>query len=120
MTSPAIPLPTGATVTLAPPRPPGLTFGPPVGSTLTVFPSPGSRGQAGAAGDGAQVIGETPAGDRDGINVTFTTSSPFRTASVALYLNGLREFHFTETGPDQITLEDPPINGDDLRADYVI
>lgn len=69
---------------------------------------------------GAAVTGETPAGTLNGANTVFTTNAPFVSGTTAVYLNGLREFHFTETGPNQITFEDPPSSSDVIRIDYVI
>lgn len=80
--------------------------------------SPGPPGQPGPPGDGNPVIGETLTG-ADGTTTTFTTTHPFRTDTTAVYLNGLREHHYTETGPDEITLEDPPSTDDTLTIDYV-
>jgi hypothetical protein len=80
----------------------------------------GSEGPAGPPGDGVVVVGEVATGAKNGSNTVFTTADPYRAASVAVYLNGLRELHFTETGANQITLQDPPLSGDDLRIDYVI
>lgn len=122
MTSP-IPLPTGATITLVPPRPPGMTFGPPVGTTLTVFPSPGPQGISGAAADGAPIIGEIPAGIQDGVNLAFTTVTTFAVDSTAVYRNGLREVRgvgYTETGSDTVTFTTAPLSSDDITIDYII
>jgi hypothetical protein len=80
----------------------------------------GAQGPTGPPGSGAFVTGETPTGLINNTNRVFTTSSAFRTGSIAVYLNGLRESHFTETATNQITLEDPPVSGDSLRVDYVI
>jgi hypothetical protein len=87
---------------------------------VILVPVPGGRGPTGPAGTGTQVFGETPGGTKDGVNTVFTTVSAFQAGSTAIYLNGLREFHYTETGASEITLEDPPHFDDTLRVDYVI
>jgi hypothetical protein len=84
---------------------------------VILVPVPGGRGPA---GEGTNVFGETPSGAMDGANAVFTVASDFQAASTAVHLNGLREFHYTETGPSEITLEDPPDSTDTLRVDYVI
>lgn len=78
------------------------------------------EGPAGPPGSGIQVLGETPVGAKDGVNTVFTTSGNYRANTIAVYLNGLREFFYAETAARQITLEDPPHAGDTLHVDYVI
>ena len=80
----------------------------------------GADGPAGASGANAPRFGVTPSGAVNGLNLVFTTPQTFAAGSVCLYLNGLRETHFTETGAAQITLETPPGVSDTLRVDYLI
>jgi hypothetical protein len=87
------------------------------GETVLLVATPGPPGPPGA---GVPVVGEPLAGTKDGVNTVFTTASAFRAATTAFYLNGLREFHYTETGASEITLEDAPDSDDTLRVDYVI
>ena len=82
--------------------------------------SPGAKGEPGPPGEGVQAFGETPAGAINGTNVVFTTADPFRPDTTAVYLNGLREDHYSETGVNQITFEDPPTPGDKIRIDYIL
>jgi hypothetical protein len=122
MTEP-LELPTGAVVTVAPPRVPPVEASPPQPSSLPFLPSPGPRGPGGPSGEGAQIFGETPGGTMDGVNTTFTTTYPFRPASTAVYLNGLREFRgegYTESAPNTIVLDDPPSSLDRLTIDYIV
>lgn len=94
-------------------------------ATVTVS-RPGSQGPQGIPGpqglpgDGVPIVGEALTGSKNGVNTVFTTASAFRANTTAVYLNGLREFHYAETGASQITLEDPPLSGDTLRIDYVV
>ena len=90
------------------------------GARVILVPVPGGQGPPGPPGDGIVVFAETPAGDLDGSNVTFTTSQEFREETTAVYLNGLRETAYSETGSDEITLDDPPLPGDVLSIDYTI
>ena len=90
------------------------------GATVLLVAVPGGRGPQGLPGDGVPVVGETPTGVKDGVNTVFTTASAFRADTTAVYLNGLREFYYTETGASEITLEDAPHSSDTLRVDYVI
>jgi len=46
----------------------------------------------------------------DGINKIFKTSKKFLTNNIIIYLNGIKESHFIESGEDEITLEDAPKN----------
>jgi hypothetical protein len=80
----------------------------------------GIQGIQGLPGDGVPVVGEQPTGTKDGVNTVFTTASVFRAGTTAVYLNGLREFYYAETGASEITLEDAPESSDSLRIDYVI
>lgn len=87
---------------------------------VILVPVPGGQGEQGPPGEGVQIFGEALTGAKNGTNTVFTTADNFRAGSTAVYLNGLREFHYTEAGANQITLEDPPLSGDSLRIDYVI
>lgn len=78
----------------------------------------GQPGQPGPPGAGIQIFGEVPAGAKDGTNTVFTTAGNYRAGSTAVYLNGLREFFYTETDTNEITLEDPPESTYSLRIDY--
>lgn len=78
------------------------------------------EGPPGPPGSGVAVLSENPTGAIDGTNTVYTTAGAYRTGSTAVYLNGLREFHYAETGASEVTLEDPPIAGDSVRIDYVI
>lgn len=87
---------------------------------VILVPVPGGQGPRGLPGDGVPVVGQALTGVKDSVNTVFTTASAFRTGTTAVYLNGLREFHYSETGANTITLEDPPLSGDDVRIDYII
>src|SRR4051812_24017041 len=122
MTSP-IELPSGAVVTVAPPRPPGVAPAPPTPSSLPFLPSPGPRGPTGPAGDNAPMFNEVPAGTKDGVNTVFTTANAYVGGTTAVYLNGLREFvgeGYIESAPNTIVLSDPPSTIDKLTVDYIV
>lgn len=66
-------------------------------------------------------IKETPAGDVDGVNVTFTLANSPVTGTVDLYTNGLLELagtHYTISGLT-ITYTVAPEVGDIVRANYI-
>jgi hypothetical protein len=93
------------------------------GAKVILVPVPGPKGEAGAQGlpgEGVPILGETPSGAINGINKVFSTASTFRADSTSLYLNGLRESHYTETGGSSVTLSDAPMVGDEIRIDYII
>jgi hypothetical protein len=72
-------------------------------------------------GGGAGVVGEVPSGAIDGSNTTFTISQTFVAASLAVYLNGLRQrltTDFTILNSTQFALTSAPISGDSLLTDY--
>lgn len=122
MTEP-IELPSGAVVTLAPPRVPPVEAAPPDPSSLPFLPSPGPRGPTGPAGNNAPVYNETPGGVINGSNTVFTTAYNYQPDSIRVYFNGLREFNgegYTESGPNTITFSEPLLSGDILRVDYLI
>ena len=87
----------------------------PGGPTVLIVPTPGVPGPPGS---GTGVLGEIPTGLVNGSNTVFTTSQTYRSASTAVYLNGLREFHYTETSSTTITFSTAPGSGDDVRIDY--
>lgn len=95
---------------------------------VTLMPDPvfsvivlkGPRGQPGPPGTGTRVNGETPTGATNGTNAVYTLADNYQSGTTAVYLNGLRETHYTETGLDTITFDDPPIAGDTINVDYLI
>lgn len=89
-------------------------------SRVIVAAVPGAQGIQGPPGEGAPILGETPTGMINGVNMVFGTAQAFQPNTTGLYLNGLREFDYTETGSQSIMLADPPLSGDSLRIDYII
>lgn len=79
---------------------------------------------AGGGGDSfATVVAEVPTGTKNGTNVTFTVGHNFRTASTAVYRNGLREHlgvGYTEASANTLTFSTAPLSDDDLLVDYVL
>lgn len=93
--------------------------GPTASERVLIVASPGPPG---AAGDGTQVIGETPAGVKNGTNTVFTLANTPEVGTVAVYRNGLRErlgVGYTATGPT-LTFSTAPLSTDDITADYLI
>jgi hypothetical protein len=99
---------------------PDVEITPSGGATVLLVATPGPPGPSGPPGDGSPVYGETPTGATDGVNAVFTTSQAYRTATTAVYLNGLRETHYTESSATTITFSEPPLSGDTIRIDYII
>lgn len=94
----------------------------PGGAQVIVVPAPGPPGPAGPPGEGTRVVGETPAGVKNGINTIFTLAHPPQTGSVSVYRNGLREVAgvgFTVSGTT-LTFTTPPLSSDDTTVDYVL
>lgn len=90
------------------------------GPRVIVVPARGLTGPQGPPGEGTRITGEAPSGAIDGINTTFTTAHPYRAASTAVYLNGLRELDYAESGDSTITFGEPPISSDVVAIDYAI
>lgn len=86
---------------------------------VSVVTVEGPVGPPGPPGDGTQVFGEALTG-MNGVTTVFTTVSEYAADSTAVYLNGLRETHYTESGAAEITFSDPPLAGDSITADYLI
>lgn len=90
-------------------------------------PAPGQGG----GGDAAQTT-EVPEGDKDGVNVRYTTSDKFVPQSLKFYVNGLRQalsstgdadFTIEEssgvgTGFDTVALSWAPLPQDQMVVDY--
>lgn len=56
------------------------------------------------------IITEPLSGAVNGVNKVFSTTSPFVTNTLSVFLNGIRETHYSETTDTQITMEDAPKN----------
>ena len=66
---------------------------------------------------------ETPAGAVNGTNMSFTTSSPYISGSLQVFVNGLAQSGFTtETaaGSGNFSLDVAPQTGDDIKVQYVV
>lgn len=64
---------------------------------------------------------EEPTGLVNGTNLIFTTSEPFISGSVEVFLNGMKQdltTHYTESGASQITFVTAPQTGDSVRISY--
>jgi hypothetical protein len=81
----------------------------------------GIQGLPGLPGTGAPVVGETMSGVVNGVNTVFTTANIYRTATTAVYRNGIREQRGTgylETNPTTITFTTAPLTSDTIFIDY--
>jgi len=71
---------------------------------------------------GDLVNGEIPSGVIDGVNTVFITANPFKTSTLAIFLNGVKLMNnvdYTLNIPQQFTLNSAPSVGDSLRIDYL-
>lgn len=92
-------------------------------STVLVAATEGPRGPQGLPGTGVPIVGEEPVGAKNGSNTVFTLAHSYRTATIAVYTNGLREIPglgFTETSPTTITLGFAPTAQDVITVDYIV
>lgn len=85
------------------------------GETVALVIVSGSPGATGAG-----ITGDTPSGVQDGVNTTFSTTYSFIPGSTAVYLNGLRERFYHESGSSAIVFDDPPQSADTLTIDYLV
>jgi hypothetical protein len=66
-------------------------------------------------------LGETPAGTINGANTVFTTAATYKTGSLTVYVNGVRQkktTHWTETSGTTFTMNQAPTTGDLVTVDY--
>ena len=71
--------------------------------------------------DGSWIIGETPNGDIDGQNATFTSLQNFEPLTVDVILNSTIQTYgidYITTGTNTIILNVAPVVGDILRLNY--
>lgn len=71
----------------------------------------------GSGGPGQQWAIGTPTESPNGSRTTFTVPS-YASGSLTVYLNGLRESHFTATSSTSITFADAPLSGDEISLFY--
>lgn len=94
-------------------------------NNVTVTPSPSNNvtvatpGYVTSTGTGAWATG-APREAIDGIRTTFSTPAAYVTGGLIIFLNGLRESHFTEATSTTFTMSEPPLVGDDLTILYRI
>ena len=65
---------------------------------------------------------EIPSGQVNGVNALFTTTYPFKSNSLSIYLNGAKltkTIDFVLNIPQQFTLTTAPLSTDDLRVSYL-
>lgn len=53
---------------------------------------------------------ETLGGTVNGINKLFTTSVPYKSGSIAVFVNGMKESYYTEISSTEIEFDEPPSN----------
>lgn len=68
-------------------------------------------------------IKETLTPDPDDVTVKFYTSQDFRPGTVSVWQNGIKVIDewddgFTETGDDEITMNEAPLTGDSMQVEY--
>lgn len=100
-----------ATVDVAP------STGPP---PVILVAQPGPPGPRGFPGTGVPITREIPTGAIDGINVSFTTLNQFQPGTTCVFLNGLLEIYYTESGTDTVVFSEPPLDGDVIAINYVV
>jgi hypothetical protein len=70
----------------------------------------------------ADFLPERLTGVIDGVNRIFSTSVPFETSTIVVFLNGLKEKHFSVLSDTQIMLDEPAQNSgftDCIEAFYI-
>jgi hypothetical protein len=106
-------------VRAAPVNPVSVSAG---GNAVILVPTPGVPGPEGPPGTSTPIVGEVPAGTRNGVNENFTTLYGFVAASTAVYRNGLREvlnIGYLETSSTTIQFTTAPLVSDYISIDYL-
>jgi len=83
----------------------------------------GPQGPTGAPGTGAAVFNETPTGTINGSNTTFFAAINFRSETLAVHLNGLRQRptdDFIVVGASSFQMVVAPIPNDKVLIDYYL
>ena len=78
--------------------------------------------KGGEANENSIITGETPTGDINGSNVTFTLANAPVAGSLEVFVNGLRQLlttHFTLSG-STLTFITAPQTGDNIRVNYLL
>jgi hypothetical protein len=67
------------------------------------------------------VIGETPSGLINDVNMSFATANNYQSGGLVLYYNGVRQnsSHIIETGASSFDLDFTPLTGEELIIDYI-
>lgn len=87
-----------------------VTFNPFTGTFDIVGSSSGGTGTAWYTG----VPTESP----DSLRTTFTVPAAYVPGGLVVFLNGLRESHFTEATSTTFTMSEAPLAGDELMLMY--
>ena len=79
---------------------------------------------AGSSIENNLVLGEEPSGTLDGENKIFNLTNEYLPGLTEIFLNGLRvkvgqDHDYVESGPDEITMNYPPEEEDNLLVNYV-
>lgn len=80
------------------------------------------QGPCGPSAAASLIVGETPAGNVDGVNATFTTALPFVPESVEIFVNGLKQKlidEFNTVGSQTVSLAVSPGIGETILINYV-
>lgn len=108
-------------VVVTTPGAPNFITVPPAAPDVTVFPVAGPPGPAGPPGAGGNdwISDQAPVESPDGALLTFTTSVPYVSGTLRVFLNGLRESHVTELTSTTFAFEDAPWGVDAIRLDFL-
>jgi len=97
-----------------------------VQSTVIEVASPGPQGPTGptgAPGTGAAIFNETPTGTINGVNTNFLAANNFRSETLAVYLNGIRQRptdDFIVVGTNGFQTTVAPLPNDKFSIDYFL
>lgn len=92
-------------------------------TSLEVFQGVSFTVPVGGGGGAMVVWNETPLGAINNTNQVFTTANSFRSSSLALYLNGLRQRapgDYMVTSANSFQMVNAPLTGDSLSVDYTL
>lgn len=71
-------------------------------------------------GSGDEWSTSVPVEVANGVRTVFTTPTPYSPARLIVFLNGLKESHFTETSANTFTFSSAPLTGDEISLLYKV
>lgn len=72
----------------------------------------------GGGGSGESFMNDIPPQVADGVRTSFNTNVPYISGNLIVFLNGLRESHFSEVNSTTFQFSSAPLTGDEIALFY--